>query len=117
MTKTPAQLDREIAETLAKSSDACRFDDLFTKLEKAIDAHPRLASVAIGGKLVTPETPASHIHEPTLHVSRGWYSIHVIVKLKGSRKKASELTGRGETAEEAVDHLITGLDHWAEALE
>jgi hypothetical protein len=41
----------------------------------------------------------------------------VLVKLKGSRKKPSEITGTGDTASAAIDHLITGLDYWAQALE
>jgi hypothetical protein len=117
VTKTPAQLDREISDALKASADECRFDDLFTRLEAAIDAHPLLARVGLGGKIVTPDTPVSHIHEPVMSVRRVGYTVRVLVKLKGSRKKPSEITGTGETAEAAIDHLITGLDYWAQALE
>jgi len=93
------------------------FDNLFTQIETAIDGHPRLSRVDLNGKPITAETLTNQIHEPIIEVSRGWFRVRVRVKLRGSRKRSTEIDGRGETVEAAVEHLITGLDSWAEAIE
>lgn len=82
------------------------FEPLFTKVEAAIDAHPLLRRMI--------ENP---VHcSPTFKVTRLGYWIEIQVKREGSRKRASEICADGNTAAEAADKLIAGLDYWAEAI-
>ncbi len=83
------------------------FDDLFTKLEQAIDAHPAFVRLPAGD-------PS---REPVMLVERGSFSVRIRVRVQRSRKKPSEIWGRGDTAEEAVDDLIAGLDPYAQAMD
>lgn len=94
------------------------FDELFTKVEKAIDAHPSLSRVGLGNKAIDLSNlpKPTMIHEPKMVVTRGWFVIEILVKLKGSRKRPTEIWGRGETPEEAVEELIDSLDHWVTAI-
>lgn len=78
------------------------FEPLFKKVEAAIDEHPKLDRV-LGG-------------EPRFDIDRLGVTVKIRVALKGSRKRPSDISGTGDTTEEAVEKLITGLDHWAEAI-
>jgi hypothetical protein len=80
------------------------FEPLFQKAEATIDAHPRLCRI-IG------------VTNPTFRVDRDGYTLVLRVKLKDSRKRPTEVQGFGETPEEALDHLVSGLDHWAKVME
>ena len=76
---------------------------LFTRLEKAVDDHQALMR--------------NPLRSPHLRLSRDGATIHISVKLKGSRKiRCDDITGHGDTPEEAVAELIAGLDSWAEAI-
>lgn len=52
---------------------------------------------------------------PEFRFDRSSVSVYVHVKLKGSRKKASEIWGRATNLTGAIDNLIDSLDHWAGA--
>lgn len=68
-----------------------------------IDAHPRLTR------------PVSRV--PHLRISRDGATMHAWVKVRGSRKiRPDDITGHGDTPDEAADKLIASLDHWAAAL-
>jgi len=84
------------------------FEDLFARIEDAVDAHPKL----------TRKLRASNLGLETakLSVDRLGWSAVIRVKLKGSRKSPYEIHHHGETQEAAVRGLIDGLDHWAEAM-
>jgi len=84
------------------------YEDLFVRLEAAVDAHPRLRRM-----------PQRVDAEPEIRVSRYGYTAEIRVQLKGSRSKKGYLAqGDSEvSASEAVDDLIRSLDHWASALE
>ncbi len=43
-------------------------------------------------------------------------TVEIDVKLTGSRKKPTGISGRGDTVEAAVVHLVDGLDIWAQVL-
>ena len=78
------------------------FDALLRRIEAAIDAHPLLK-----------RDPFS---DPVFRISRLGVTAEVRVKRIGSRKKPTGITGTGDTVEEATNHLIDGLDIWAEVL-
>lgn len=79
-------------------------DGAFRRVEAAIDAHSKLKRVA------------NVLGEPDVSLSRLGCTVHIAVRLKGSRKKPFKIHGEGSSVEAAVEHLINGLDHWAEAL-
>jgi hypothetical protein len=81
-------------------------DALFSKVEAAVDAHGKLRRIHKDNPHFSPE----------FSVNRGGWSVEIWVKLEGSRKKPSQICGRGHTPNEAADHLIDSLDHWAEAI-
>ena len=109
MTKTSAQLDAEIADTLRERKN--NFGALISKIEKAVDAHQEL----------TRARPAKQgVQEAELiYRSGGWVAEvrlrSVIAKGRGARQMISA-RGHGDTPEEAVDDLIESLPTWAEAL-
>jgi hypothetical protein len=76
----------------------------FRRLEQAIDAHDRLKRVP-GPK-----------GEPEMHFTRLGGTISIPVTLKGSRKRATKITGNGDSLDAAVDDLLNGLDTWADAI-
>ena len=78
------------------------FEELLRRIETAVDAHPLLK-----------RDPLS---DPVFRISRLGATAEVRVKLIGSRKKPTGITGTGDTAEEATNHLIDGLDLWAQVL-
>ena len=78
------------------------FDELFRKIEAAIDVHPLLKR--------------DPFDDPTFRISRLGVTAEVRVKRIGSRKKPTGITGDGDTVEEATNHLIEGLDIWAQVL-
>lgn len=82
------------------------YEDLFIKLEAAVDAHPRLRRL-----------PEQVTAEPEIRVSRYGYTAEIRAQLKGSRsKKGLLIHGDSEiSASAAVDDLIASLDHWASA--
>jgi hypothetical protein len=75
---------------------------LLNRVDAAVDAHAALERVGIN--------PSSFRFS-----GFGW-TVTVIVKLKGSRKKATPIHADGDTPDEAVDKLVNGLDIWAKAL-
>lgn len=93
------------------------FDQLFNRIDAAVDAHPKLSRVAINGKLVTRTTPTSLIDEAKIEVTRTGCTARIRVKLRGSRKRAMDISGDGDTPEQAAAKLIDGLDIWAQAIE
>lgn len=82
------------------------YEALFARVEKAVDDHPLLCRI----------TDNPILCQATLKVSRLGYAIDILVKRTKSRKRPMEITGHGDTAEEAAVSLIGALDHWAEAL-
>lgn len=78
------------------------FEPLFQKVEAAVDEHPKLERVTLG--------------EPGFNVDRGGWTVKIRVHLKGSRKKATDIHGAGDTPEAAVEKLIGSLDIWAQAI-
>jgi hypothetical protein len=78
---------------------ATDFEPLFARVEEMIKTHGKFA-VAPG-------------HTLRFTVNRYGWSVDILVKLVGSRKRATEICGRGDTAEEAVEKLGQSLDHWA----
>ena len=93
--------------------NATDFEPLFEKVEKLIEAHPRLERAR---KLVDG-TNFYYFDYPAFHVSRYGWSVTIVVQLKGSRKKPHEIHAEGETPEAAVKTLAGTLDHWAKAIE
>lgn len=94
------------------------FENLFANIEAAVDRHPKLTRVALNDKPITASTPANLIHEAEIVVRRGGScSARIRVKLRGSRKRAMEIYGDGDSPTQAAANLIDGLDHWATALE
>lgn len=79
-------------------------EDAFQRLEKAIDAHDRLERIH-GPK-----------GEPDMAFTRLGGTISILVKLKGSRKRPTKITGNGDTLDAALEDLVRGLDMWAEAI-
>lgn len=79
-------------------------EEAFRRLEKAIDAHDKLARVA-GPK-----------GEPEMRFTRLGGTLSILVTLRGSRKRPTKITGDGSTLDAAVEDLIRGLDVWAEAI-
>jgi predicted RNase H-like HicB family nuclease len=79
-------------------------EEAFRRLEKAIDAHNRLERV---------NGPQG---EPDMRYSRLGGTISILVKLKGSRKRPTKITGNGDTLDAALEDLVNGLDTWAEAI-
>ncbi len=109
MTKSPAQLDVEIAEALRERES--NFGALITKIEKAVDDHPELTRARPGKR---------GIEEAELSFrSGGWVAAvrlrSKIAKGRGARQMIAAL-GHGDTPEEAVDDLIESLPIWAETL-
>lgn len=76
------------------------YDYEFTRVEDAISEH---------GKFQISEG-----FSPEFRFDRTSVSVYVLVKLKGSRKKASEIWGRATNLTGAIDNLIDSLDFWAE---
>jgi len=71
-------------------------DGILSRAERAVDAHGRF-------KRVPP-------FEPYLVLDRGGASLRMMVKLKGSRKKAAWIAGTGDTPELALARFIELLD-------
>lgn len=84
--------------------DRDMLQELFGRLEAAIDIHERLARV-----------PGS-AGEPELRVSRDGVSAWIRVRRIDSRKRPSHISAQGDTAHTAVASLIASLDTWAEAI-
>ncbi len=85
------------------STTTIDIDALCSRVESAIDAHPRLMRSLTRG--------------PHLRWGRDGATMVALVKLRGSRKiKLDSITGRGDTPEDAADKLIASLDNWATAL-
>jgi hypothetical protein len=72
---------------------------LFSDIERAIEKQGKFQKV----------------FAPDFKMSRDGCSFTIKVKLKGSRKRPSEITGHGESPWEAATKLISDLDHWVEA--
>jgi len=53
------------------------------------------------------------LQDPEFKMTRLGCSFVVKVKLVGSKKRLSEISGSGESPWEAAEDLIKGLDHWA----
>ena len=85
-----------------------QLDKLFSKIEDAIDSHPRLVRLT-GSK-------GSVMGEPKLSLTRFGATVEIPVKLKGSRRKETVISGYGDTPEEAVEYMIAQLDHWADVM-
>ena len=83
---------------------AFQYEALFSKLERAIDAHPKLKRLP------------SVLSEPEASVSRLGCSVQIPVKLIGSNAKPFQIKGDGVSVKNAVENLISHLDSWAEAL-
>lgn len=79
---------------------ANEFEPLLEKVAAAIDNHPKLHRAG----------------EPSFNIDRLGVSVKILVKLAGSRKKATGISGTGDTTEEAVEKLISTLDIWAQAI-
>lgn len=84
------------------------FETLFKQIENALDTHPVLERDALAVKY--------NLGSPEFRICRLGFTVVVRAHKRGSRKKPSEISGTGDTAELAVAHLIDGLDHWAEVL-
>lgn len=83
------------------------YDELFTKLEQAIDAHPVLCRL----------TDNPIMAEPEVRVSRLGYTVEIIVKVRGSRKRPHRISDNSEVSvADAIESLIGGLDIWAKIL-
>lgn len=70
--------------------------------ERAVDQHRTLRR----------ESHASLVF--TRHAPR--FTVTVLARLSGSRKKPVTIHGGGDSPEEAAENLIEKLDAWAEAL-
>lgn len=108
MTKSPAQLDAEIAEALRQKSN---FGALIAKIEAAVDAHPELTRTR-HDKRGTEEAELTYR-------SGGWVA-EVRLRSKVAKGRGSRLMtstrGHGDTPEEAAEDLIEGLPITAEVL-
>jgi hypothetical protein len=82
------------------------FNDLFTQIENAVDAHQKLRR----------PTGIPVLRGATMQVNRLGFCAEIRVSLLGSRKRPSTIRAFGDTAAEATNKLIDGLDIWAEAL-
>lgn len=84
---------------------------LLSRVEQAVDAHPRLERhciVVVNDKKIYPE--------PELILTRSGCSVTIRVKVKGSHRKACDIWGEGDTPESAVESVVGALDRWAEAI-
>jgi len=110
MTKSPSQLDAEIAEAL-KHGQKTGFNALITKIENAVDAHPEL----------TRQRPGKRgFEEAELTFSGGEWTARCGCRNKLSKGRGSRLMdsvlARGDTPEEAVDKLVEMIPFWAEGM-
>lgn len=109
MTRTPAQLDAEIAEALRERKS--NFGALIAKIEKAVDDHPELTRARPGKQGVE--------EAELIFRSDGWVATvrlrSKIAKGRGARQMIAAI-GHGDTPEEAVDDLVESLPIWAETL-
>lgn len=92
--------------------NAAGFEPLFEKVEKLVEAHPRLERA----RKPIDATGFYYFDNPTFHVSRDGWSVTVVVQPKDSRKKPHEIHAEGETPEAAVEALAGSLDFWAQAI-
>lgn len=110
MTKSPSQLDAEIAEALS-AKKAGHFDVLIARIENAVDAHPELTRTRRGGR----GTEAAEL--TFRHGS--WVARcgcrNKLAKGRGSRLMDS-VHAEGDTPEEAVDKLVEMIPWWAEGM-
>lgn len=109
MTKSPSQLDAEIAEVLSGGKSS--FDALIDRVEKAVDAHP---------ELTRQRHDKRGIEEAQLIFRGGGWVAEVQLRSKVAKGRGSRLMhaarGHGDTPEEAVEDLVEGLPITAEAL-
>jgi hypothetical protein len=56
------------------------------------------------------------VYAPEFRMSLDGCGFSVKVKIKGSRKRPGDLSESGVSPWEAAEKLISGLDHWFEAL-
>lgn len=109
MTKSPSQLDAEIAEALRERKN--NFRALIAKIEKAVDAHP---------ELTRQRHDKRGIEEAELIFRGDGWVAEVRLRSKVAKGRGSRLMhaarGHGDTPEEAVEDLIDGLPITAEAL-
>ena len=112
MTKSPRQLDAEIAQALTKHTpDRASLNALIGRVEEAIDTHPELTRARPGKR---------GVEEPELIFSRGEWTAQCkcrnrLAKGVGARGMMS-LWATGATPEEAVEELVEKLPIWAEAI-
>ena len=109
MTKSPHQLDTEIAEALRERKS--NFGALIAKIENAVDAHPELTRERRGGR---------GKEEAELTFRNGEWTARCgcrnrLAKGRGSRLMDSVMAD-GDTPEEAVDKLVEMIPFWAEGM-
>lgn len=110
MTKTPSQLDAEIADAL-RGSKQNGFGALIARIEAAVDAHPELTRERKGGR---------GVEEAELTFRHGKWSAKCGCRNKRAqargRNRTDSVYGEGDTPEEAVDNLVEMIPFWAEKL-
>lgn len=116
MTKSPSQLDADIAEALDQRlmSTAAKhngFRRLIARIESAVDAHPELTRDRRGDR-GTEEAELTYRHGRWV-ASCGCRN--KLAKGRG-RNRADAVHGEGETPEEAVDSLVEAIPYWAEKM-
>jgi hypothetical protein len=79
---------------------ALDLEPLFAMVDKAIAEHPKLRRAG----------------DPQFVIDRLGVTVKIRVSLVGSRKRPHDISGDGETTEEAVEKLISTLDLWAQAI-
>jgi hypothetical protein len=109
VTKTPSQLDAEIAEALRRGTS--NFGALIDRVEAAVDAHP---------ELTRRRHDKRGIEQAELIFRGGGWVAEVQLRSKVAKGRGSRLMytarGHGDTPEEAVDDFVDGLPITAEAL-
>ena len=110
MTKTPSQLDAEIADALS-GSPRNGFRALIARIEAAVDAHPELTRERKGGR-------SEEEAELTFHHGKWTAKCGCRNKLAQGRGKnrTDAVAGQGDTPEEAVDNLVEMIPYWAEKM-